>query len=276
MLNTARNVGFLAKAWLFVLGAVIVAAGLFFTIGGGKLVLLGGSLYFIICGLALLVSGFLIARRNPSGALIFGLIFVLSMAWAVWEVGLTFWPLNSRLLALGVGASVVAFSYPLLRRSAGLSPAQGPSFAVAAVLALASIGGMAGMFVPHPPVAFSGTPDALTKVDPAHEQKNWEAYGNTSGGSRFVALDQITRDNISGLKVAWTYHTGDTPISPGNNGAEDQQTPLQVGDRVTHDTYGLGTVVVVEGAGRNAVAKIDFGADGVKRLLLRYSPVEKL
>ena len=38
----------------------------------------------------------------------------------------------------------------------------------------------------------------------------------------------------------------------------------------------LGTVVVVEGAGPNAVAKIDFGAEGTKRLLLRYSPVTKL
>ena len=51
---------------------------------------------------------------------------------------------------------------------------------------------------------------------------------------------------------------------------------LAVGDKVTHDSYGLGTVVGVEGAGPNAVAKIDFGTDGVKRLLLRYSPVTKL
>jgi DNA helicase II / ATP-dependent DNA helicase PcrA len=51
---------------------------------------------------------------------------------------------------------------------------------------------------------------------------------------------------------------------------------LQVGDRVTHDAYGLGTVVVLEGVGPNAVAKIDFGTEGTKRLLLRYSPVTKL
>ncbi|MGO1334367.1 MAG: hypothetical protein ACTMIZ_04670 [Cellulosimicrobium funkei] len=51
---------------------------------------------------------------------------------------------------------------------------------------------------------------------------------------------------------------------------------LAVGDKVTHDAYGLGTVVSLEGAGPNAVAKIDFGADGTKRLLLRYSPVTKL
>lgn len=51
---------------------------------------------------------------------------------------------------------------------------------------------------------------------------------------------------------------------------------LAVGDRVTHDAYGLGTVVGLEGAGPNAVAKVDFGTEGTKRLLLRYSPVTKL
>ncbi|ADG75427.1 ATP-dependent DNA helicase PcrA [Cellulomonas flavigena DSM 20109] len=51
---------------------------------------------------------------------------------------------------------------------------------------------------------------------------------------------------------------------------------LSVGDKVTHDAYGLGTVVALEGAGQNAVAKIDFGTNGEKRLLLRYSPVTKL
>ena len=51
---------------------------------------------------------------------------------------------------------------------------------------------------------------------------------------------------------------------------------LAVGDRVTHDSYGLGTVIALEGAGPNAVAKVDFGTDGTKRLLLRFSPVTKL
>ncbi|KAJ1684768.1 hypothetical protein LUZ63_020039 [Rhynchospora breviuscula] len=51
---------------------------------------------------------------------------------------------------------------------------------------------------------------------------------------------------------------------------------LSAGDRVQHDSFGLGTVVSTEGAGDKAVASIDFGADGVKRLLLRYAPVEKL
>jgi len=57
----------------------------------------------------------------------------------------------------------------------------------------------------------------------------------------------------------------------------DRAVPsLDAGDRVSHDSFGLGTVVTVEGAGEKAVASIDFGSQGVKRLLLRYAPVEKL
>ena len=57
----------------------------------------------------------------------------------------------------------------------------------------------------------------------------------------------------------------------------DRPVPsLTAGDRVTHDSFGLGTVVSVEGEADRAVASIDFGSDGVKRLLLRYAPVEKL
>jgi DNA helicase-2/ATP-dependent DNA helicase PcrA len=51
---------------------------------------------------------------------------------------------------------------------------------------------------------------------------------------------------------------------------------LEVGDRVSHDTFGLGTVVEVNGQGDRAEASIDFGSFGQKRLLLRYAPVEKL
>ncbi|RJL23687.1 DNA helicase PcrA [Bailinhaonella thermotolerans] len=52
---------------------------------------------------------------------------------------------------------------------------------------------------------------------------------------------------------------------------------LQVGDRVTHDSFGLGTVTAVEGAAEKTRAKIDFGGDvGEKTLLLAYAPVEKL
>ncbi|MFI6520038.1 DNA helicase PcrA [Spirillospora sp. NPDC050679] len=52
---------------------------------------------------------------------------------------------------------------------------------------------------------------------------------------------------------------------------------LSPGDKVTHDSFGLGTVVTVDGEGDKTAASVDFGGEyGVKRLVLRYAPVEKL
>ncbi|MQA35856.1 DNA helicase PcrA [Modestobacter roseus] len=51
---------------------------------------------------------------------------------------------------------------------------------------------------------------------------------------------------------------------------------VDVGDRVSHDAFGLGTVVEVNGAGDKAQATVDFGSGGTKRLVLRYAPLVKL
>ncbi|OEV05234.1 3'-5' exonuclease, partial [Streptomyces oceani] len=59
-------------------------------------------------------------------------------------------------------------------------------------------------------------------------------------------------------------------------GSDRPVVSLSAGDRVTHDSFGLGTVVAVNGAGDNAEATIDFGDEKPKRLLLRYAPVQKL
>jgi DNA helicase-2/ATP-dependent DNA helicase PcrA len=59
--------------------------------------------------------------------------------------------------------------------------------------------------------------------------------------------------------------------------AQKREVPsLEPGDRVVHDSFGMGTVVTIEGVADKAVASIDFGSQGVKRLLLRYAPVQKL
>ena len=44
--------------------------------------------------------------------------------------------------------------------------------------------------------------------------QEWPHYGGDLGGTKYSSLDQINRENVSRLKVAWTYHTGD--ISDGS------------------------------------------------------------
>ncbi len=85
---------------------------------------------------------------------------------------------------------------------------------------------------------------------------------------------------IYGVKADGTFSSGrvggrrEPPSPPGATPGPD--LGLEIGDRVSHDQYGLGRVVALEGSGRNAVAKVDFGDPGIKRLLLRFAPLVKL
>lgn len=212
--------------WLTVLGMLIFA--LPFIGLGAYLAGLGGSWYFLLAGVGFLVSAVLTARRRLEGFWLFALVIICSVIWALVDVGLQFWPLISRLFALGALSLVVALVYPTALRAHGKAHIAG-SYSVAGVLFLALIGGFWGMFQPHNPV--NGQGPGLTSVDPALAQKNWQSYGNDAGGSRFAALDQINRSNVSKLVPAWTFHTGDVALSDGN-GAEDQLTPLQIGNKV--------------------------------------------
>ncbi len=51
---------------------------------------------------------------------------------------------------------------------------------------------------------------------------------------------------------------------------------VDVGDRVLHTTFGMGTVIATSGAGDTAKADVDFGSVGLKRLSLKHAPMEKL
>ncbi|TBU92715.1 glucose/quinate/shikimate family membrane-bound PQQ-dependent dehydrogenase [Phytopseudomonas dryadis] len=229
-MNDGKGASRGAHALLLIVGVLIALAGLALVVGGGYLATLGGSWYFLIMGVAVLASGALIARRKTQGAWLFAAALLGTLVWALADVGLVFWPLFSRLFTFGAIALVVALIYPTLKRAAGGSGGRG-AYGLAGVLGVALLAGFAATFVPHPTVVATGDGPAPTPVDPEQAQQNWEHYGNSAGGSRFAALDQISRANVKDLEVAWTYNTGDIAQSNGN-GAEDQLTPLQVGDKV--------------------------------------------
>jgi DNA helicase-2/ATP-dependent DNA helicase PcrA len=108
--------------------------------------------------------------------------------------------------------------------------------------------------------------------------------------SRF--LDEIPPDLIEWRRVqqlraapsapTWAPRRGDRPgggssAPPARGWKDTPAISLDVGDRVNHDKYGLGTVVATDGAGPRATATIDFGTAGTIRLMLIGSvPLQKL
>ena len=112
--------------------------------------------------------------------------------------------------------------------------------------------------------------------------RNWWGRPAFHKQSRFLAeipagLIEWRRDQAAAMSAAAPAQERMARM-PGARSPGNRPVPaLSTGDMVTHDKFGLGTVVSTDGYGDQAEAKIDFGADyGIKHLVLRYAPLEKL
>jgi quinoprotein glucose dehydrogenase len=73
----------------------------------------------------------------------------------------------------------------------------------------------------------------LLGVTTSARSDEWTHYGRDAGSTRFSPLTAITPDNVSQLKPAWVFHTGD--VSPGGNGVARsgfETTPLLLDGRL--------------------------------------------
>ncbi|NEG54592.1 ATP-dependent helicase [Bifidobacterium platyrrhinorum] len=107
------------------------------------------------------------------------------------------------------------------------------------------------------------------------------SYGSSSGarsGSRHGSSPSSRSGKVSTRRVA-PKNAGSGRSVPASSLAKDNGLDIadfSIGDRITHDRYGMGKVVDLQDRGRNSVITVDFGSDGVKRLMLRVAPIEKL
>jgi DNA helicase-2/ATP-dependent DNA helicase PcrA len=112
--------------------------------------------------------------------------------------------------------------------------------------------------------------------------RNW--YGRPSFHSVSRFLGEIPASLIEWRRDEAAARSSIMPAQqrmaqrPGTRSPGNRPVPsLSPGDLVTHDKFGLGTVVSTDGHGDQGEAKIDFGGDvGIKHLVLRYAPLEKL
>lgn len=221
MADVRRAAGGLA---VLILGIIMGIVGAVLTIGGAWLLSLGGSFYYLLAGLGLIASAWFIIRSQALGAWIYVALFVLTVLWALWEVGLNGWALAPRVIAPLVLLIAVVAVLPLLERRIGKRLMLG-GFAVIAVLVL--VGGVvvaqanrAGIEAPVPAPGAAYADPSLIRVG-----ADWPAYGGTYSAQRFSPLTQINKDNVRDLKRVWTFRTGDVPEKFGA-----ETTPLKIGD----------------------------------------------
>ena len=166
---------------------LLLLTGLGLALPGAYLASLGGSLYYLIAGVLIVIAAF--QARRGGGATLFWLVFICTIAWSVWEAGLDGWALMPRIAALAVAALWLA----LVQRSRA-------QFGLLAVV-LIGLGGAIYVAIPHPAPAMTIS-DAK-----APGSGDWTQYGNAHS-SRYSPLAQITPANAGNLEEAWTYHAG--------------------------------------------------------------------
>ncbi|MEI4480331.1 MULTISPECIES: glucose/quinate/shikimate family membrane-bound PQQ-dependent dehydrogenase [unclassified Phyllobacterium] len=206
-------------------------------VGGVWLAVLGGSWYYIIAALAFLVVAFLLFRRRLSALLLYALLVVGTLGWAIWEIGFDWWQLAPRggvIMILGLWLLT-----PWIRRglnssasgSGSSSAVPALSLSVAVVVALV----VAGYSMTQDPLQITGELSREIVSDTVDlggnmPEGDWHQYGRTPYGQRYSPLKQITTENVDKLQVAWTYQTGDVKLPEDVGETTYQVTPLKVRD----------------------------------------------
>lgn len=216
--------------------ALIAIIGLVLTGGGGWLLSLGGSPYYLVTGLAFLVTAVLLLRRSGAALWLYALVILGSLGWAIWEVGFDWWQLGPRggvIVLIGLWLML-----PAIRRPLGFASPTGTPYPASAlplaVAVLVSIG-VAGFAMTQDPHDVAGSlPTDVANATPALGGNvpagEWHQYGRTPYGQRYSPLDQINTDNVGTLKVAWQYQTGDVKLPDDVGETTYQVTPLKIGD----------------------------------------------
>lgn len=257
----------LLRAYVLIVAFLAGLAGLVLTAGGAWLMTLGGSWYYLVAGLGLVVSAIFLWRGRMLGFWLYLVVFALTVVWALWERGLDGWAQVPRLGAPLVLLVLLLAALPILRRldpRHALRPARP---AMAALAGIAMVGaalivqpmleagtaiaqatpGQAPAEPPPPPP----TDSAATPARPAEAElaagADWPAYGGTYAAARYSPLEQITRDNVAQLQKTWEFRTGDLPEGPDGGDYSPENTPLKIGDML-FVCSGMGIVIGVDAA----------------------------
>ncbi|WP_347556925.1 glucose/quinate/shikimate family membrane-bound PQQ-dependent dehydrogenase [Robbsia sp. KACC 23696] len=205
-----------------------VLTGLYLLVGGVWLSMIGGSLYYAITGVVMLVVAAMLAKRRGAALGLYALLLLCTVAWSVWEAGFDFWALAPRLDVLVIFG--VWLLLPFVYRSL-VNTSRAPMGALAAGIVVSAVVLVYAVF--NDPQEINGRlsqATAATAGDDGVAAADWPAYGRTQAGTRYSPLRSINADNVKDLKVAWTFRTGDMKRSSDPGEITDEVTPIKVGD----------------------------------------------
>lgn len=208
------------------LSSTLLTLAIFMLLGGGQLALLGGSLYYLLAGIGLLISSILIWQNRPEAISCYAAILGFTMLWAVYESGFDVWALMPRITA----PLILSFWFMLPSLQRKLNPSRRIFIAIPILitLSLLILGGsyFANKFQPVVKEGQVGVD--YTQVE--SRVSSWAYYGGNQGGQRFVKSAQINKDNVSQLEPVWAYRISDKrpQNTPSEQEISTEATPIEV------------------------------------------------
>ena len=183
--------------------------------GGAQLALLGGALYYVLVGPVMVISAWLIWRGRPWGHALYALVCLITIIWALGESWLNGWALVPRLgLILGLGLALLVTR--ALRGNGGAF-----RMATLALIGLLVAGFAISLYSARGSARADHTASPLDMAS-----TDWIDIGGDGLNQRFSQLNQITPENVAGLKVAWTANLA----KDGQLGGVLEATPIKIGD----------------------------------------------
>jgi len=188
---------------LFLLGAVTLYMAI-------RLVMVGGSPFYVLMGLVFIISAVLLVLRKRSVLTLYAIFMWLTLAWIIYEVGFDKWqwiPRGDIVALIGLWLALPWMTRPLNRlhqSNRGFHPFLGGTVIIMLVMVIALC-----FYDPYPTEGSFGNDETAATDGGGQDYNNWVAYGGNDMGQRYSGLNQINTKNATHLKVAWEYHTGD-------------------------------------------------------------------
>ncbi|MEO8454878.1 MAG: membrane-bound PQQ-dependent dehydrogenase, glucose/quinate/shikimate family [Sphingomicrobium sp.] len=246
------------RSWAAVALSVVMALiGLVLTVGGAWLVLVGGSVYYLIAGIALLASAWFLFNGSLLGGWIYIGLFALSAIWGFAESRGNAWAMIPWLVAPLVILILVLIVMPTLSRAENRWKIAGGGIALAVLFVAASfaiLGTSRGEAAAALPAQSSqGMSDPSGQATGA----DWPAYGGTNAAWRYSPLTQINASNVGELQKVWEVHTGGLPTNPDYAklyGTEN--TPLKIGN-LLYTCTAKNVIVALDAATGKPIWRVD-------------------
>ena len=204
---------------LRITAAVIAALGIPMAVLGAQLWDAGGTPYYVIAGLGMTAAAADLWRVNGRGFYVFAGVLLLTLAWAVYEAGISIWLVGSRIWIVGLLA--IWLCMPFIRRALWKDAAR-PLFQIRTVQVCAAASALVLLAMVYDLTTIPAEDIEATTYGAVQNPGDWSAYGGSHKGTRYAAHRQINADNVDQLERAWEADTKTYGRFAG--------TPIQVGD----------------------------------------------